>query len=155
MAKYRVLKGAHALPNPEPTEDNMAPVILRGRGQIVESDKDLVKKFGADKFELVQEAQPVVAPPSPAPVSKPAPAVEPSAAKVVKEPQGGSDELAESSLGDNVTDEFPSAVAGGLLVFRKGASYFVTEADEPEKALNDTKLTQKKVAEFIAEQVAG
>jgi hypothetical protein len=43
-----------------------------------------------------------------------------------------------SSLGDeDVTDDFPEARKNGLLVFKKGRDHFVTETEDPNKAINE------------------
>lgn len=46
MAKYELLEGSHVIHN--------EPVLFAAKGDIVESDRDLVAVFGEQKFRLVE-----------------------------------------------------------------------------------------------------
>lgn len=54
MAKFKLLVGSHATCN--------EPLTLAQEGDIVESESDLVAIHGREKFSLVIEAAPVMAP---------------------------------------------------------------------------------------------
>lgn len=45
MAKYKVLEGSHVVSN--------EPLVVVDRGDVFESERDLVERFGSNKFELV------------------------------------------------------------------------------------------------------
>lgn len=53
MAKFKILAGSHVVSND--------PMVTAGVGEVVESDLDLVERFGSNKFELV-EAEAAAAP---------------------------------------------------------------------------------------------
>lgn len=55
--KFNLLHGVHVLNN-MPYEEAVAP-------SVVESDRDLVAAFGAEKFQLIPEPVVVEAPPAP------------------------------------------------------------------------------------------
>ncbi len=46
MASYELLEGSHLVSD--------APMVVASKGEIVESDRDLVAVFGAQKFKLVE-----------------------------------------------------------------------------------------------------
>lgn len=48
MAKFKILAGSHVVSND--------PMVTAGVGEIVESELDLVERFGSNKFELVEAA---------------------------------------------------------------------------------------------------
>ena len=91
-----------------------------------EGAKDL--KPPADP-ETSQEEPPKETPPAPEAPAAPAPAGEP--------------------LGRNVTKRFQRAVEEDLQVFANGNEFFVVEADDPGRALNDKPLKRKDVLAFI------
>lgn len=64
-----------------------------------------------------------------------------------------SGEEGETVEGEDVTDQFPGAAAADLKVFKQGREYHVTDASDPDHALNaEEKLTTKgQVEKFIAE----
>lgn len=51
MPKFKLLDGSHVVSN--------EPLTFANRGEIVESEVDLVAKFGSNKFELVEAPQEV------------------------------------------------------------------------------------------------
>lgn len=59
----------------------------------------------------------------------------------------------ETVEGKDVTDDFPTAAAADLKVFKQGREYHVTDASDPDHALNaEEKLTTKgQVEKFIAD----
>jgi len=46
MAKYELLEGSHVVQN--------EPLVFASKGEVVESDRDLVAIFGEQKFKLVE-----------------------------------------------------------------------------------------------------
>lgn len=167
---FRLIAGTHADANGNIFK---APAV-------VEDSRDLTRMFGANRFQPVdQEDKPTKAtkPVSNIKTAHASPAREtpeeqaPKAAAAQSDTglefeQGDEgDKLGEalkvkSSLGENVSDQFPKAVEGGLLVFFNNAKkkadqrYFVTEAEMPESAAgkDEQVLKTKKAAdEFVAE----
>jgi len=45
MARFKILAGSHVVSN--------EPLVVAGVGEVVESDLDLVERFGSNKFEEV------------------------------------------------------------------------------------------------------
>lgn len=113
---------------------------------IVESDRDLVKKFGHDKFELIlpaeyyQQHAPQAAAGAVAVAEPPKAQV---AAKAAPTPPPGAE----------VTEAWPQAVELGLRVFKKpgkgGSRFFITERDMPDRPLNDEPLTKDDVQAYL------
>jgi len=124
--KFRVLHSRH---------------IANGRtfekGDIVESSGDLVKAFPG-KFERIESSVEVARVRASSPAASEAPVVPPSA------PDGET-----SPFGEDVSEDFPSAVGADLKVFQKGSSYFVVDMDTPDKALNAKALKGAEVNKFI------
>lgn len=56
-----------------------------------------------------------------------------------------------SPLGTDVTKDFPAAGTADLLVFVQDDMYFVTEKEDPTKALNESPLEKKQVRKFITD----
>jgi hypothetical protein len=46
MAKYELLEGSHLVSD--------TPMVVASKGEVVESDRDLVAIFGEQKFKLVE-----------------------------------------------------------------------------------------------------
>lgn len=51
MAKFKLLDGSHVVSN--------EPLVVVSKGEIVESESDLVAKFGSNKFEHIADDKPV------------------------------------------------------------------------------------------------
>ena len=109
--KYKLLIGSHA--------DIDANYVA---GDIIESDIDLVKIFGQQKFEVVHEQ----APPEP----------------IQPEPEPEADSVGEDVSGDIDLPE-------GVSVFKRKRKYFVV-ADGQE--LNDKGLSKREVPSFVSER---
>jgi len=127
MARYRVKVGQHR-----------EGECTYKAGEIVRTDRDLIRSFGADKFELVLDPAPV-----------------PTVAEAVAEAaEAGAEGIAgppASTLGADVTGEFEGAEAKGYRVFHKGRKYTVVDAKDPETPINDEPITTKaEVKELIA-----
>lgn len=141
-------------------------------GAIIETPRDLVKAFGKDLFQLVDEttlpiakATPIVPTPKPTPVVVKAPPPPPAntekeeivdvpAPVITEEPKAEEDEEInicdiESKLGKNVTHKFECATTATLCVFQSGIRYYVAKPDQPEKALNKKFLNKTSVDDFI------
>lgn len=142
----------------------------------IRSDMDLEKMF-PEKFRLLSE-KPTVKEPEIAEILKPGAAAESKAesspaakkptksAKKSEEPEEPAetkategdksevsdeqDDTSASPLGEDVTEDFPTAAAADMRVFKKGTEYFVTESDEPDVAKNPEPLKRQGVAKFIA-----
>lgn len=112
------------------------------KGDVIESDKDLVKIF-VNKFERLHDED--------TPVSKGTQIDVPGQAP---RPAEAEEEAAEvEGLGVDVSAEFPEAAEADVLVFKAGKLYTVADADEPTKALNVDALTSKKaVKEYITKK---
>jgi hypothetical protein len=48
MAKYKVLDGSHVVSN--------EPLVVVGRGEVFESDRDVIAAFGDQKFAKVEDS---------------------------------------------------------------------------------------------------
>lgn len=167
---FRIKRGVH----------NEGGVTYRaGANDILESETDLVKVFGPEKFERARTGAKPSNPDLPelkeSMAETKATAVEgtdteegKATSKAVQKAQETADEDKENEseeegddtengeegeLGKDVTEKFSSAKDAELSVFKKGKEYFVTESDEPGEALNSAHLkSQKDVEKFIKSQ---
>ena len=130
------------------------------KGDVIESDQELDKIF-ACKFTKLYEEQATVttpkykAPDIPVPQSPVVTATEPgkeeTVAKDVK-----TDAVEESEpgkvvgLGEDVTDEYPTAKEVGVRIFKDKKSWH-TVVDEDGDVLNKTKLRANKVQAYIGQ----
>lgn len=106
------------------------------RGDVVESDVPLDRMF-PQKFErFVSSAN---EPQTPEPEDQ--------------SPKGTEDDVSDVSpggtLGKNVTEEFPEAVGAGLLVFKRGAWFYVADPADPDEAIHEKGLRKSAVGSFI------
>lgn len=60
---------------------------------------------------------------------------------------------ASGDLGKDVTERFENAKEEGFLVFLKGKSYSVADADDPQVALNEEPLKKADVEPFVAKRI--
>lgn len=178
MAKFRFLlkEGKHE----GPSVSNGRGEVYH-KGDVIESDQELDNLFGKNKFKRLRkgesgkgedgdedestEKEPSI--PAKQKLKKGEPLVgdvtdndnvdDTKASKKTKEEESEAERLTgiESSLGENVTSDFPDAVEGGLIVLKEGREYRVAEADEPDEMLpSEEPLSSKvKVHEFIKSQV--
>lgn len=117
--KFKVLIGFHADENGK----------SYGEGEIVETDRDLVAQFGANKFELVSG--------TPAQVENDD-----------DDDSTGGDERP----GEDVTEKFPEATEKAVEVYKDGKNYFVYDIESGDILNDEEDLTsQKKVTAFIDE----
>lgn len=100
------------------------------KGEIVTTQSNLVVMFGEDIFKALD--------------SKDDDEVE---------EEEDEDDLSfdEIKMGKNVTDDFPLAETLGLLVFKKGAYYRVSDVDDPNMKLNEKGLKKDAVNTFLEE----
>lgn len=118
-----------------------ANATMYKKGAIIQSDEDLVAKH-PNKFELVPEPEKAKAPEEEAAAGEAAPDEE-------EAPE-------ETGFGMDVTGNFKKAAHADLKVFKKGKFFTVVDADEPDKALNEEELTDKKaVGAFISNYLKG
>lgn len=152
LRKFLLLEARHA----HPGEGTNVGKIFK-KGEIVESEHDLVALF-PNKFRehnLVPASQAIDAAElaefrawKDAKKAPPAPTEEapPTEEKGTTPPK----EAVSSTLGEDVTSEFKAAIDAGMLVFKHEDMYFVTETDDPNKALNEKPLEDAKhVNKFI------
>ena len=111
------------------------------KGDIVESAGDLSVAFPA-KFEKIQASAEVTAARS---AAKTAPVVPSSA-------PGGE---VSSPFGEDVSEDFPTAVESDLKVFQKGSGFFVVDMDSPDESLNPKALKGPEVNKFIKAHLKG
>lgn len=153
---FRLKAGA----GPHADKKNGKDVVYR-QGDLIESDRDLRELFPS-KFVRVMGSGEVVEYPKDdlielepkqageedieVPDEIPAPKVLKTSLKASKKAE---DSKTSASLGTNVTKKFPRAEEEDFSVFSKGGEFFVTEADDPGKALNDQPLKKKDVQPFI------
>jgi len=138
--RYKVLSSSHVM-------DSKTFV----RGDIIETHHDLAASF-PNHFESVGSAPetdpiPAAGQPSPA-ISQESPPEDPP--EVENDPDGDEGDevgqetpdltIIESPLGTNVTADFEPAADNGLLVFKKGGFYFLTDVRTPTVALNEKGL---------------
>lgn len=141
MAKkyFRVLQGIHegpggAIPAEEGQPPNPPPPLYQG-GEIVESELDLAAAF-VNKFEEVTESE-----------ARELTRGKKVKVEKVKEEKKVKEE--EPSFGEDVTDQFPGARKGGLLVFHSDAGYVVVDEDEPAKPLSDPIKNLHQARRFV------
>jgi len=134
MKHYEVLAGKYA-PEGENTR------IYR-KGEIVASNRNLVKDFGPLNF---REVHPSPTAPAAAPSNEEEPIIAPPPAgnTAPKAP------AAAGALGEDVTVDFELAASAELKVFKKGPNFFVTNPDDVTKALNKHPLKLKEVDGFL------
>jgi hypothetical protein len=147
------------------------------KGQIVPTNKDLVKAFGTQMFQETnkkgREIDPDEVEADDAPVQLEDARETQAAEKTSKDaseasPAGSDDasdadavEKVESSLGDDVSDKFPAKVVeNDLAVLKKGKHYFVVDRDDPESPLKDGKNevelnSHKDVVAFVEKFLKG
>lgn len=142
--RFRVREGDHL--ETEPDEETGRSRVYH-KGEIVESDIDLSKKF-VNKFDKLSDK-------------------EPRAAKVAREAREEDEEGTEedddvvsgetksvmdpankdtlsglsSKLGENVTEDFELAQEAELAVFKKGKKFYIVEPEDTNVALNDDPLS--------------
>jgi len=126
------------------------------KGQVVPTEKDLVKAFGANMFKETNKKGQVVDPSDDdedGEVVKLGDEGETNAPVKSKQETNDADlagsddasdadkvEKVESSLGDDVSDKFPAKIVeNDLAVLKKGKHYFVVDRDDPETPLKDGK----------------
>lgn len=117
---------------------------LYRKGDVIDVDFDLVAKHGKGKFERIHEEEGFAAPQA-SPRQK---------AQKAAATEADSDDTAaatESTLGEDVTADFPEAAKQGLKVFRSGAWYHVATEDDPNTAVNEKALHKADVAKFVRE----
>lgn len=132
---FRLLAGRH--------EGRLDPDVTYVKGDIIESDVDLVAMFGDNKFREVIGKE-----------SKETGQIEEmdmaelqAAANKMGSPLG-----VESTLGVDVTADHAVAAEAELLVFQAAGKRFnVTEKDTPNTPLNEKALTAKQLDKFLAE----
>lgn len=105
------------------------------QGDIVETAGDLTIAFPG-KFEKVQASAVVSAAQSAAKASPVVPSSTPAGE-------------VSSPFGEDVSEDFPSAVGADLKVFQKGSGYFVVDMDNEDEALNPKALKGSEVNKFI------
>lgn len=156
--RFRLLAGEHV----EGTGEEREVYV---KGDTVESDKDLEKKF-VNKFERLADKEPAAV--------KSANKAKAVAEEDETEDEYDSDENSggnknldpvgsnssaklTSKLGENVTDDFELAKEAGLSVFRKGKkSHFVVEPEDTNAPLNDEPLQSKQqVDSFVKKYIKG
>lgn len=151
--------GSHAEKGPS----KKAVIYKASEGNVIETENDLVKMFPG-KFERVEVTGSPVRPIVEAKVKAPAPApatTQPSVpasskkAKDAKETKAVEEVSVESKLGRDVTKRFPHALEEDFKVFSTGGEFFVTEADEIDKALNDKPLKKGQVEAFVDKYLKG
>ncbi len=76
--KFKILTGVHSFKNPKAGEPNQPKSVKYEVGDVFESDIDLVRRYGPERFAYVADVRPVTAPKPVTPlVEPPAPKVEP------------------------------------------------------------------------------
>lgn len=135
-------------------------------GKIVETTRDLIAMFGANKFKETNKKGRVLDPDEDDATDlseaeeKPA-AQESSEAKSEANPKGTEAdtnatqvEKIESKLGEDVSDQFGAVVSeNDLAVVSKGKKFFVVDRDDPDAALNgDEELTSKKAVNVFVDK---
>lgn len=76
------------------------------------------------------------------------------AAAMAAEDEDEDDEPVESDLGEDVTTDFPEAKKAEMKVFRDGKKFNISEASDPETAINKKPMTKTEATKFLKEQVS-
>lgn len=100
------------------------------KGDVVETEKDLIATFGAEKFEKA------------------------SASNFSADALPGADVESEDEgeRGDEVTDKFEGAAGSNFRVFKRHGVYSVYNANDLTEPLNEEEFTRKdQVAAYISE----
>ena len=148
MAKFKLVAGRH---------------VANGRtylpGEIINSHSNLAKIFPgnfkpvADDTPEKAEKQPVAAGPVETPVGQPVPSPKPT--EPVSQPEKPATKAAKAEKakdwGLNVTKSFPLAVDEDFRVFKKDWLYFVFDADNMDKPMNDVGVAKTGVDKVIHE----
>lgn len=169
MPQYRLKKGWHV-------DENKHRYQARDESNnVVESDRDLVKQFGSEKFELIlptsyyeELSRQAEAQAQAKRAAQPKRNVREEYDAAVQAEQGADTAVAvaeppkataakpkaeRGGLGDDMTEFWDAAETLGLKVFRRGqgrgANYFVTEPDLPDKPLNAQPLSKEQVQAFL------
>lgn len=103
-------------------------------GDLIETEHDLEKAF-PHKFRRTERP----------------PAAINQTAVIDDDNSDGEDGVVESSLGENVTEDWPEAAVAGLLVLKKGSRFYVVDAEEPDESLTEKSLTKKQLEMYLAE----
>lgn len=152
MAFYRLLVGEHEGKTTTVLRDGVMharPAVRYKKGEIIESETDLVAKFPGKFERYVAElyapptAKPVAAP-QPQPAAPATPATPPPNAAVVDEPDGPTE----------VTEEFTEAAEADLKVLVDDAGRF-TLTDKAGTIINAKPLTRAKMVKLIETVIAG
>lgn len=107
------------------------------KGDIINTSEDLAKRF-MGKFREVSLPQAVK--PAVETTENPVPKTKAPAFKPV-----------ESSLGTDVSDQFPEALAEEFRVFQKGKKLYIAEPPSFDDALNDKGLSLDEMKAYIQE----
>jgi len=92
--------------------------------------------------------------PKPKPELKKAPVSEKIKGTPAPAPTAASAPVTVKSLGRDITKRFPRAEEEDFKVFADNGAFWVTEADEPDKALNTEPLKKSGVLKFIDSYLA-
>lgn len=165
VERYRLLAGQHQERNEKGQLVTYQANPREKKFPIIKSKNDLARMFGESKFLPLDRA----------PTAKPEEESEGVVVKdVVKRDDGRNEDRTpaplegvkaqamttedaepsplddiESTLGENVTSDFPNAEAASVIVLRKGAKFYVAAKEEPDDKLNSKALKQTEVKSFI------
>lgn len=138
MAKYLLKAGSHSGKG-----DSDVSKTFR-KGDVIDSQHDLVKMFGRDKFELLVEAPESAAAKSDEPVARVKAKVSPAKPPVAQEPDKAESESANSTAAQeeeakDVSAEFPDAEKASLKVLKSGDVFGVFDEDNLKKPIKTYK----------------